>query len=257
VGFKPSLGLVPLVGALHLSMTCDHAGTLTRTVQDAHIMLEVLAHRNFALRHLDNLRGLRLGVPRAWLEGRLGTSVRRDFEALLERLRQAGAEVQDVVIEHFELANQCYTPLVRAEAAFVHRGALANHPEGFSEMVRPALQDGAQISASRYLAARAERRLVRSGLENALRQVDALVLPAAPMAAPMRGTQEVLLESGMRPHRNAFIELTVPFSLVGVPTLSLPFAKESGLPVGLQIVTAKGEDALALELGWWLEKALE
>jgi aspartyl-tRNA(Asn)/glutamyl-tRNA(Gln) amidotransferase subunit A len=257
VGFKPSLGLVPLAGALHLSMTCDHAGTLTRTVQDAHIMLEVLAHRNFALRHLDNLRGLRLGVPRAWLEGRLGTSVRRDFEALLERLRQAGAEVQDVVIEHFEFANQCYTPLVRAEAAFVHRGALANHPEGFSEMVRPALQDGAQISASRYLAARAERRLVRSGLENALRQVDALVLPAAPMAAPMRGTQEVLLESGMRPHRNAFIELTVPFSLVGVPTLSLPFAKESGLPVGLQIVTAKGEDALALELGWWLEKALE
>ncbi|MFN3266333.1 MAG: amidase [Deinococcales bacterium] len=257
VGFKPTLGLIPLAGALHLSMTCDHAGTLTRTVQDAHIMLEVLAHRNFPLRRLEHLRGVRFGVPHRWLEGRLSGSVRSSYEALLLRLRDAGAEVTDVEPAHFELANTCYTPLVRSEAAFVHREALANNPEGFSSIVRPALEDGAQISATRYLQARAERRMVQTGLEQTFRTVDALVLPAAPMAAPLRGTQEVRLESGMRPHRNAFIELTAPFSLVGMPALSLPFAQESGLPVGLQIVCAKGEDSLALELGWWLEKALE
>lgn len=257
VGFKPSLGLVPLTGALHLSMTCDHAGTLTRTVQDAHTMLEVLAHRNFPLRQLEHLRGVRFGVLRSWLEGRLSDSVRSSFEALLLRLYDAGAEVVDVAPENFELANTCYAPLVRAEAAFVHREALLKNPEGFSSMVRPALEDGAQISTTRYLQARAERRLVRSGLEQTFKSVDALILPAAPMAAPLRGTQEVQLESGMRSHRNAFIELTVPFSLVGVPTLALPFAKESGMPVGMQIVCAKGEDAQALTLGWWLEKALE
>ena len=220
-------------------------------------MLEVLAHRNLPLRHLNSLHGIRLGVPRRWLEGRLGVTVRQDFETLLGQFKATGAEVLDVEPEHLDLANRCYTPIVRAEAAFVHRAALATKPDGFSSLVRPALESGAQITATEYLQARAERRLVRSGLEEILRGVDALVLPAAPLAAPLRGKAEVPLESGMRAHRNAFIELTVPFSLVGLPTLSIPFARESGLPVGLQIVAARGDDATALELGWWLERVME
>jgi aspartyl-tRNA(Asn)/glutamyl-tRNA(Gln) amidotransferase subunit A len=254
VGFKPTLGWIPLEGALHLSMTCDHAGSLTRDVRDAHAMLEVLSHRNLPLQQLEDLRGVRLGVPRLWLEGRLGVNVRHDFEALLERLRDAGAQVFDITPEHFDLASTCYTPIVRAEAAFVHRQALEAHPEGFSEVVRPALENGKTILATTYLEARAQRRLVRSGLETTLREVDAIVLPCAPMEAPKRGTTTVELESGPRVHRDAFIELTLPFSLVGLPTLSVPFTRDNGLPVGLQIVTAKGDDARALEIGRWLEE---
>ena len=218
-------------------------------------MLEVLARRNLPLRHLNSLQGLRFGVPRQWLEGRLGVTVRQDFEKLLEQLRDAGAEVLDVSPANLDVASQCYIQVVRAEAAFVHRVALETDPQGFSETVRPALLNGKSISTASYLQARAERRLVRSGLETTLQTVDALVLPSAPLAAPPRGTQEVMLESGLRAHRDAFIELTIPFSLVGLPTLSMPFTKESGLPVGLQIVTARGDDALALDLGWWLERA--
>jgi aspartyl-tRNA(Asn)/glutamyl-tRNA(Gln) amidotransferase subunit A len=254
VGFKPTLGWIGLEGALHLSMTCDHAGALTRDVRDAHALLEVLSHRNLPLAQLDHLRGVRIGVPRVWLEGRLGVTVRREFETLLERLRGAGAQVFDIAPQHFELASACYGPIVRAEAAFVHRQALQTYPEGFSDIVRPALENGQLISVAAYLEARAQRRLVRAGLQDAFREVDAIMLPCAPMGAPKRGTTEVELESGLRPHRDAFIELTLPFSLVGVPTLSMPFAQENGMPVGLQIVTAGGDDARALEIGLWLEQ---
>ena len=123
VGFKPTFGWIPLDGALHLSMTCDHAGVLTNSVPDAHAMLEILAHRNLPLRHLNNLGGIRIGVPSKWLEGRLGLTVRKDFGQLLEQLRQAGAEVLDVQPSDLELASACYTPIVRAEAAYVHREA--------------------------------------------------------------------------------------------------------------------------------------
>ncbi len=256
VGFKPTLGWIGLEGALHLSMTCDHAGALTRDVRDAHAMLEVLSHRNLPLAQLEDLRGVRIGVPRVWLEGRLGVIVRRDFEALLERLRDAGAQVLDIAPQHFELASVCYTPIVRAEAAFVHRQALETHPEGFSDIVRPALESGQKISATAYLEARAQRRLVRTGLEATFRAVDAIVLPSAPMGAPKRGTTEVELERGPKSHRDAFIELTLPFSLVGMPCLSLPFTRDQHMPVGLQIVTAKGDDARALEIGLWLEQNL-
>jgi aspartyl-tRNA(Asn)/glutamyl-tRNA(Gln) amidotransferase subunit A len=66
----------------------------------------------------------------------------------------------------------------------------------------------------------------------------------------------VELESGSRSHRDAFIELTLPFSLTGFPTLALPFARVDGLPVGLQIVAAKGDDVTVLEIGAWVEAAL-
>ena len=255
VGFKPTFGLIPLEGALPLSVTCDHAGPLARNVADAHALFEILAHRNLPLRQLEHLRGLRIGVPRSWLEGRLGADVRREFELLLMQLIDTGATVLDVAPTDLELAGAAYTPIVRAEAAFTHRAALEADPSLFG--VREPLEAGMELSVGAYLEARGLRRRVRAGLETILRTVDALVLPTAPLPAPARGTNTVQLESGLRAHRDAFIELTLPFSLVGVPALSLPFTKVNGLPVGLQVITAKGDDTLALEIGLWLERLFE
>lgn len=253
VGFKPSFGLVPLEGALHLSMTCDHAGPLTRTVADAHVMLEVLSAQHLPLRKLEKVNGLKFGVPRSWLEGRLGLEVRSGFENLLERLRVAGVTVIDVEPLHLGLVNAAYSPLVRAEAAFVHRQALKSGAQGLSPVVRAPLELGLKISAGEYLEGLGYRRAVIAGLEEVLSECDALLLPAAPLPAAKRGTDTVMLESGPQTHRNAYIELTAPFSLAGLPTLSLPFMLEDGLPVGLQVVGTTGADARVLELGVWLE----
>jgi aspartyl-tRNA(Asn)/glutamyl-tRNA(Gln) amidotransferase subunit A len=256
VGFKPTFGVVPLEGALHLSMTCDHAGPITQNVADAHAVLEVLAARDFPVQTLENPKNLRFGVPRVWLEGRLGVEVRHDFEALLEQLQSAGAIVVDLNPLDLELSSSSYTPIVRAEAAFVHREALKAGGQGFSKGILAPLQAGSSITASEYLEARQLRRQVRSGLETALNACDALILPTAPLPAPKLGTTHITLESGTVTHRNAFLELTAPFSLVGLPTLSMPFTKVDGLPVGLQIVGARASDAHVLEIGLMLEKFL-
>jgi aspartyl-tRNA(Asn)/glutamyl-tRNA(Gln) amidotransferase subunit A len=256
VGFKPSFGLVPLEGALHLSMTCDHAGPLTRTVADAHAMTEVLSAQTLPINTLESPAGLKFGVPRSWLEGRLGLEVRAGFEALLERLRLAGATIIDVEPRDLDLVNASYSPLVRAEAAFVHRHALKTNPEGFSLVVRAPLEMGMKVTAIDYLQALEDRRSVISGLEEVLSDCDALLVPAAPLPASKRGTTTVTLESGPQTHRNAYIELTAPFSLAGLPTLSLPFMLEAGLPVGLQVIGATGVDAHVLGLGVWLESWL-
>jgi aspartyl-tRNA(Asn)/glutamyl-tRNA(Gln) amidotransferase subunit A len=256
VGFKPSFGVVPLSGALHLSMTCDHAGPITRTVGDAHAVFEALAAQTFELRKLETFKNLNFGVPRAWLNGRLGVGVRRDFEALLERLRDTGARVTEVRPKDLELTFSSYTPIVRAEAAYVHREVLKAGGRGFSEGIVGPIQAGASLLAGEFLEAQRQRLQVLSGLETTLQSCDVLLLPAAPLPAPKRGTTLVTLESGTTTHRNAFLELTAPFSLVGLPTLSMPFTKIDGLPVGLQIVGARGWDAQVLEVGVLLEKFL-
>ena len=90
----------------------------------------------------------------------------------------------------------------------------------------------------------------------ALRGVAALGLTVGRLRPPPWGTEGVERESGRKRHREAFITLTLPFSLLGVPTLALPFAKVEGMPVGLQVVGAYGEDGKVLALGGWLEARL-
>jgi aspartyl-tRNA(Asn)/glutamyl-tRNA(Gln) amidotransferase subunit A len=254
-GFKPTHGLVPLHGALALSPTCDHAGPFTRTVADARLVVEVLAGAVFP-RALGGERVL--GVPRSYLDRRLTSGMRKAFDELLDRLRAAGAVLNGIEVEALDLTAAAYTPLVRAEAAFVHRRALAGAAEGFSPAVRAALHAGAGLPAADFLQARATRRRAMDGLRQAFRTsgVDALVLPATPSEAVRRGETMIELESGQAVHRDAQLALTAPFSLAGVPAAVVPFARVNGLPVGVQIVCGWGEDARALDVAEWVEAAV-
>ncbi|MGQ9511343.1 MAG: amidase [Thermaceae bacterium] len=252
VGFKPSYGRIPLEGALPLSRSTDHAGPITQTVRDAHLLTEILAGENIPLEGPQNPV---FGVPLDFLEGRLGLGVRQAFMRLLEDLPKLRAGVKEV---HLPLQGvyEVYTRLVRYEAARVHQKALQESPESFSPPVREALLAGLALTEKDYRDAVAEREVFRLELSRALSGVDALLLPTQPLPAPLLGTEEVELESGRKGHREAFITLTLPFSLLGVPTLTLPFAKVEGLPVGLQVVGPFGEDGRVLAIGGWLEARL-
>jgi aspartyl-tRNA(Asn)/glutamyl-tRNA(Gln) amidotransferase subunit A len=251
-GFKGTHGLVPLDGALALSPTCDHAGPFAASVADLRIVTEVLASADLSAPSIP--ARLRFGVPRHYLAGWLSEPVRAAFERLLDLLGAQGHEVVDVAPRDLEGAPVAYTPLVRAEAAFVHRKALAAGGEGFSEVTRAALLAGAALPVGEYLEARRLRDLVIAGLEEVLADLDALLLPAAPVVAPLLGTADVSLQSGGAPHRAAFLHLTTPFSLAGVPVAAIPLATFQGLPIGVQVVGPRGRDAQVLAVAEEVER---
>lgn len=254
-GFKPGFGAIPLDGGLHLSWTCDHAGPIARRVDDCALLYEAMAARRTD--HGRAPRAPRLAVPAGWLAPRLAAPVRACFERALAVLRERGAVVEPVAIPALPLAWQCYTPIVRAEAAFVHRAALAAGGEGFSEGVLAPLRDGAAISASQYFEAMRVREQVRAGLAAVLARCDALVLPTSPVPPPLRGQTEVEVADGRSMSvREAVLGQTLPFSLAGVPALSLPMGQAAGLPASLQMVSAADAEARLLALGRWAEAAL-
>jgi aspartyl-tRNA(Asn)/glutamyl-tRNA(Gln) amidotransferase subunit A len=251
---KPSIGAVPTDGVLPLSPTCDCVGPLARSVTDVAYLFDVLTDR--IPRPVDTVVPRRVGVPRTSLDSWLGSEVRAAFEALLDCLRGAGVTVVDVEPLDLELTEQAYVQVVRPEAARVHRLALDNSPESFTPSVREALLLGRAMSDADYAAGRRLARRVRAGIDATLDDVDAMLLPATPVPAPLLGSNEVLLESGRAPHRDALIRLTSPFNLAGVPVVTLPFADVDGLPVGVQVVAARGADRRALAHGRWLEALL-
>jgi aspartyl-tRNA(Asn)/glutamyl-tRNA(Gln) amidotransferase subunit A len=250
VGVKPTYGLVPLDGALPLSVTCDHAGPITRTVADARLVLSVLAARDLPSRPVGVPR---FGVPWRFLDGRLGTGVRAAFGQLVDRLGAAGARVVDVDMPDVDALLAAYAPLTRPEAALVHRAALDRDPDLFTPTVRDALLEGRRVPAVEYLRAREVRRAARRHLDAVLSGVDAVLLPTAPLPAPALHAEEVEVEGGRLGHRAAFLPFTAPFSMTGVPAVTVPAGEVDGLPVGVQLVGAAGADAHLLDLAAFVE----
>lgn len=259
VGVKPTWGVIPVHGGLPLSPTCDHAGPLARTVADAATLVDVLASPEPLAPPASMPRPdapHRVGVPWPYLDGAVSDDVRRSFDGLLARLNEQGTQVVDVEVDHLDEALDAYLPLVRAEAAHVHRDALAAGAEGFSEGITKALEVGAALSAVEYLECRRLRGQVLVGLSRVFHDVEALLLPATPLPATPLGTETVDVGSGPEPHRTAFLRLTAPFSFVGVPVVTLPYDEIGGLPLGVQVVGPRGGDDRLLSVSAWVEQVV-
>lgn len=255
-GFKPTYEAIPLGGALYLSFTCDHAGPIAPSVDDCALLFEVMAARRTD--HGQVARRPRLAVPRAWLAPRMADPVAAVFERKLEALRRAGAEITDIALPAMALAWEHYTTVVRAEAAWVHRAALAAGDPGFSAMVLPPLQAGMTIGAGAYIDALQARKTVQAAFAAVLRDHDALVLPNSPVLPPLRGQTEVEVAGGrMMAVREAVLGQTLAFSFAGVPAIAMPMGLVQGLPVSLQVVGAMDGDARLLALSRWLEPLLQ
>jgi aspartyl-tRNA(Asn)/glutamyl-tRNA(Gln) amidotransferase subunit A len=251
-GFKPTRDAIPLDGALFLSWTCDHAGPIAPTVADCALMYEVMAQRS--VRHGAVPRKPRLALPERWLRGRLHPAVREVFDALVRSLRAEGVTVDPVEIQSMQAGWEAYSPLVRAEAAWVHRKVLDEGGEGFSSMVLPPLEAGRMIPARDYIDALKIRQTLIDELARLLSGYDALICPGNAVLPPLRGQNEVETESGLMSTRDAVLGQTAAFSLAGLPTLVLPTRMVKGLPTSLQIVGAADSDARVLALGQWFEE---
>jgi aspartyl-tRNA(Asn)/glutamyl-tRNA(Gln) amidotransferase subunit A len=250
VGFKPTFGAIPLAGALHLSWTCDHAGPLTRSVDDAAAMFEAMSGRRTA--HGRVARRPRLAVPARWLAGRLHPAMRAWFESRLADWRRQ-ADITEVMTPVMMDSSAQYTVVARAEAAHVHRDVLASGGEGFSPGVLAPMRLGEQIALRTYLEALQFRETLRAELDALLRDHDALVLPSSAVPPPLRGQTEVEVESGIVAVREAVLGQTLPFSFAGFPAISLPGGSVESLPASIQLVGARDRDAALLGLARWVE----
>jgi len=247
VGLKPSLGEVSIDGVVPLSRTLDHVGPLTQSVADACLVYHAL---------LGDVRvtppapmpvhGLRLAVPRRYFCDTLDDDVRARFESALDRLREAGAHVNDIDIQHATDIAPVYLHIVLGDAASYHATTLETMPERYTPPVRLRLEMGRYVLAEDYVRALKGRELLKREVDAALAQHDALVLPTLPIPAPPLGANAVQVGATTEPVRNLMLRLTQVFNVTGHPAISIPSGRTSaGLPCEVQLVGCRMEtDAL-------------
>ena len=269
VGLKPTYGRVSRFGVYPLSHSCDHVGPMVRTVADAAVLLQAIAGPDLkdpttsratvpdytsALR--EDIRGLRLGVPREYFFEDVESAVRDGITAAVQHLSSLGAVVEEVSIPSLPHVIASSTAIIGAEAYEVHAQTLKTHSHHYGADVRSRLMLGACIQVAQYLKAQRFRTLLRQEMLDILGRVDALITPTTLMAASKIDELTVDIggkEFGVAAH---IARATRPFNMTGLPAISVPCGfTPAGLPIGLQIIGRPFEETLLLRVAHTYERS--
>ena len=253
VGFKPSFGLIGRTGILPQSPFLDTVGVFARSVQDAALLADALAGHD-----PDYPATAPMPAPRLLQTASAAVPVRPNF-ALADlpappetppQMRAALQELADLLgdrCERFELpamfgeAAAIRSRINKAEMAKFYYGHEKRGGELMSPVLAEAMDEGKAIPARDYLAALDWRAVLNAGLDRLFDRCDAILCAASVGPAPAG------LDSTGDPSFNGL------WTLCGVPAITLPlFSDESGLPMGLQLIGRRGDDARLLRTANWL-----
>ena len=255
-GLKPTYGLVSRHGVLPLAFSLDHVGPLGSCVEDCALALNAMVGgQDYNVQAAADLKGLRVGVPRAFFFDRLADDVRAAVEGALEKLRQLGAEVRDVETPDFNEMNATARVAQLAETAAIY----VKHTDKaqFGEDVWALLEQGRMIMGHEYVNAQRLRTMFRQQFDELWTRVDVLVGPTTPMTAPLLEQSTVTIQGQVENVRMAATRLVRAINLLGEPALSIPCGQGSdGMPVGLQLIAAPFGEATLVRVGKTIEERL-
>ncbi len=258
VGLKPTYGRTSIQDVLPLAWSLDHVGPITRTVEDAAVLLEVLAETPPPARSAVGIRGMRLGVPRGYFFDGLQSDVLAAVEQALQVLRDLGATVEDVEWPAVHLSNSATWTIILAEAIAFHRPWFRAHPERYAPETRANLELGELLPAADYIQAQRVRAVLQQQARDIHARVDALVTPMLAITPPRIGQTTVEVGGKVKEINPVFIRLADPFNLTGQPAISVPCGfGTDGLPIGLQIAAAASAEHTVLRVASAYESATE
>jgi amidase len=245
VGYKPSFGLINRAGLKSLSDSLDTIGTLTRTVADAALVVEELA--GLPATPFDQVARLtpRIGLCRTPYWTKADAASQANLERAALALARAGARVAEIDLDE-EFATLADTQI--AVSGYETYRALGHERTRFPELVSAnltaRLAAGGRVTRAQYEAALARTARCRARIDEVLRNSDVLLAPSAPGEAP-----------GIESTGDPIFGLT--WTLLHLPCLTLPYgAGASGLPLGVQVVGARGGDTAMFLHAEWTRRAL-
>ncbi len=283
VGYKPTYGLVSRSGVVAMASSLDVIGPMTLTVEDAAVVLDVMAGRD----ELDSttidrektytdltidVSGKKVGVIKEYMGDGLDPGVRQQIEGAIEKLRTAGAEITEVSLPSLPLALAVYYIICPAEVSsnlsrydgqrygYSYREAKdleesfsKTRSIGFGKEAKRRIMLGTYVLSSGYYDAYYKRaQTVRTKLIQefaaAFESVDFLLGPTAPTTAFKIG------ENASDPLKMYLTDImTVAANLAGVPAISIPAGMSDNLPVGLQLFAAQRCDRSLLSFAKFTE----
>lgn len=280
-GLKPTYGRVSRYGMIAYASSLDQGGPMTRTVEDAALLLQVMsgfdpkdstsaqqAVPDYSAGLNDSLQGLKIGLPKQFFSSDLDSQMAAAIQAAIDEYRKLGAEVKEVDMPNLNLAIPAYYVIASAECSSnlsrydgVRFGYRCQNPEDLAdlytrsrgeafgaEVKRRILMGTYALSAgyydAYYLKAQQVRRLISDDFKRSLSEVDVLMGPVTPSTAFRIG------EKTDDPIQMYLEDIyTISINLAGLPAMSIPAGFIEGKPVGLHVIGDYFSEAKLLNIG--------
>ena len=250
-GLKPTYGLLSRAGMMLLAPSLDHAGPLAGSAVDLAAAYEALRKwddedpevRTPAVRLNGTIGDLRIGVA----SEEFGEAIPEAWSAV-EVIARALSVNRRVRIPEVDRARAAASLITASEAAAGHLPALRFRAKDFDPLIRDRLLAAALLPATTYLQAQRFRAWFRSQLLAIFRDIDILITPTTPCFPPLLGAAGVDTTTKLSIGR-----FTQPFSLVGLPVISVPVKSATTLPLGVQLISAPFHEDGLLQLAAHLE----
>jgi aspartyl-tRNA(Asn)/glutamyl-tRNA(Gln) amidotransferase subunit A len=270
VGLKPTYSRVSRHAVLPLAETFDTLGPMTRTVEDAALMLEIIAGADRLDSHTSyepvpsyrsqmrvDPAGLAVGRIRgAYFDADLDPAVERGLDDVTRVLAGLGIRTRDVEIKDMDAVQQAQLAILGSEAAAFHQAAFPGRLSEYAADVRSNLERGAALSVSEVAAAREVMGRTTRELEGLLRDTPVLLTPMIAIGAPAITDAD---PDGPRwPDLRRLVgRFTRLFNLTGLPTISLPVGLTAeGLPVAVQLSAGPFAEGRLLSVARRVESAI-
>jgi aspartyl-tRNA(Asn)/glutamyl-tRNA(Gln) amidotransferase subunit A len=270
-GLKTTYGRISRAGAMPLSQSLDTVGPLARTVEDCALLLGLMAGADpedptastlpvpdYMAATTGSIKGMKIGVPSAFYVDDLDAEVARSLDDTIAVLKREGAHMVQVELPDQRQLTAASQIVVAVEAAAFHKRWLIERPQDYGPQVLMRLQNGLAIPGVSYLEAMRWRGPALAAHIAATADVDAVIAPAVPIAAPTIAESDV----GNAPEAEAMIQrltrFTRPVNYLGLPSLALPTGfTAKGLPVGMQLIGRSFDEATLLTIGAAFQRATD
>lgn len=289
VGIKPTYGRVSRYGVVAYASSLDQVGAFAGNVKDCAELTTVICGKddldstsinldvpNFSSGLSNDLRGLRIGIPREFLGEGINPEVARRVEEAIKHLSELGADIVDISLPNSAVALACYYIIAPAEASsnlarydgirFGHRTSspidlkdlyCRSRSEGFGAEVKRRIMIGTFVLSTGYYdayyrQAQRVRKLILDDFNNVFaEQCDLIAAPVTPTTAFKLG------EKTDNPLEMYLSDIyTIMVNLAGLPALSVPCGFDSaGLPVGLQIIAKPWDEESIFKAAYAYEQA--
>ncbi len=259
VGFKPTFGIISRHGSFRGAWSQDHVGLFARTVKDIALALDPVAGYDardpasvrqdspaYAERLNENVKGLRVGVLRKFLDG-VEAPVREAFLASIEVFADAGCEIIDLEVPELSYAAMTSMLISSAESAGINRCWFRERARDYVPHVARGIAVGMAITASEYLTAQRARHRIRDAVSTTYEKISIIAAPTTARVAPplAQGVQGNGDDSRHVSYNQSNL-LRFP-SMLGLPGCSLPCGIDpDGMPIGMQLIGASFADQTVL-----------
>lgn len=286
VGVKPTYGRVSRYGLIAFGSSFDQIGPVTKTVEDAAILMNILAGHDpkdstsaprpvpdFTQSLKRDVRGLKIGLPKEYFIEGIDPEVEKSVRAAADLYRKLGAELKPVSLPHTEYSVAVYCIVAVAEASSnlsrfdgVEYGLrvpskdlremyFETRNQGFGQETKRRILLGTFVLSAGYyeayyLKGQKVRTLIRRDFEKAFREVDVILSPTSPTPAFKLG------EKAADPIAMYLSDIfTVPANIAGIPAMSVPCGFTSGgLPIGMQLMARPFDEATMFRAAYAFEQ---